>query len=52
MYPNFFNKRILKIIKELQGPEVLIKNFLNKKEVKKLIDLEENSNSYFVERER
>lgn len=52
MYPNFFNKRILKIIKKLQGPEVLIKNFLNKKEVKKLIDLEENSNSYFVERER
>lgn len=51
MYPNFFNKRILKIIKKLQGPEVLIKNFLNKKEVKKLIDLEENSNSYFVERD-
>ena len=47
----FFSKKSLKKIKKLQSKEIVIKNFLTKKEVKELIEIEENSKLYFVERD-
>lgn len=47
----FFEKNTLKKIKKLQGKEILIKNFLSIREVNELIKIEENSTSYFVNRD-
>jgi len=51
MENNFFKLNILKQIKKNQGNELLIKNFLSKNEVKKLVSIEEKSGKYFVDRQ-
>ena len=46
----FFNKQVLERIKSTETPPKIIKNFLTKEEVQKLIDFETGADNRFVDR--
>ena len=47
---NFFNKKVYLQIKSKESSPKIIKNFITKEEVKILLNIEKNTNKYFVDR--